>query len=485
MKLDYLLNGLEYILLQGNIEKEISDISYNSDEIKPDNIFVCIKGMKEDGHNYISEAIEKGAAALIVQKDIKASENITVIKVEDTRKALAYISAAFFGYPAEKLKKIAITGTKGKTTTSYMIKNVLEKSGIKTGLIGTIETIIGVNKVNNNNTTPQSYIIHKYFREMADEGCQAVVMEVSSQALMMKRTEGIIFDYAVFTNIQQDHIGENEHKDFADYMRCKALLFKQCKKAIVNIDDEHTKDILKDTKCEVETFGFSDKADFKAENTELFAENGLLGVKYDLIQKERFKVKCPISGKFNVYNSLAAICIADNFNIDFNKIQDGLEATKVKGRMEFVKVSEDFTVIIDYAHNAMSLKSLLENLREYKPNRLICMFGCGGNRSRFRRFEMGEISSRLADLTVVTSDNPRYEKPEDIIQDIIEGIKKADGKYMVISDRKEAIKYCLLNAEKGDIIVFAGKGHEDYQEIKGRKYPMDERVIISEILNNL
>jgi UDP-N-acetylmuramoyl-L-alanyl-D-glutamate--2,6-diaminopimelate ligase len=425
---------------------------------------------------------EKGAAAVIVEKEVPVPENVTVIRTEDTRLALAVMSAAYFGHPAEKLTTIGITGTKGKTTTTYMIKSILENTGKKVGLIGTIETIIGDTVIPSNNTTPESYMIQKYFAQMAEEGCDCVVMEASSQGLMLNRMAGFTFDYGIFTNLEPDHIGGAEHKNFEDYLRCKSKLFKQCRVGLINIDDSHADEILEGRTCKVETFGFSKEADVRASYVKLVERPGYLGISYQVEGLMNLEVNMNVPGKFNVYNSLCAIALCRHFGVGSNEIISALKKVNVRGRVELVPVSDQYTLMIDYAHNAMSLESLLTTLKEYNPKRLVCMFGCVGNRSRDRRFEMGEVSSRLADLTVVTSDNPRWEKPQDIINDIITGVKKGPGKYVEIIDRKEAIKYCIEHTEIGDVIVLAGKGHEDYQEIKGVKYHMDDRELVADIL---
>ena len=481
-KLKDLLEHLDYQCLQGTTDKEITSVVYDSRKAEPGSLFLCIKGAVSDGHAYAKEVAEKGVSVLVVQDAVEVPEDVTVIQVENSRYAMACISAAWFDYPAKKLKTIGITGTKGKTTTTYLVKSILENAGHKTGLIGTIETIIGEEHIPSANTTPESYLVQQYFAKMAEAGCDSVVMEVSSQGLMLHRTAGFTFDIGIFTNLEPDHIGPNEHKDFEDYLRCKALLFKQCKTGIFNADDQHLEQILEGHTCEVETFGFSEKADLRAENTRLVTGKGTLGIHYDVKGLMDFSVEIDLPGKFSVYNSLTAIAVCRHFNVTEENIQKALKQAKVKGRIEMVKVSDDFTLMIDYAHNAMSLESLLTTLKEYKPNRLVCLFGCGGNRSKLRRYEMGEVSGKLADLTIITSDNPRNEEPQEIINDIKVGIGKTDGKYVEIIDRKEAIAYAIHHGQPGDIVVLAGKGHEDYQEIKGKKYPMDERVLIQEIL---
>lgn len=482
MKLTKLLERLDYEVVQGNDEIEITELTNDSRTVCEGSVFVCISGAVVDGHEFVKEVAKKGAAAVIVEKEVEAPKNVTVIQVRDTRYALALASAAYFGYPAESLKVIGITGTKGKTTTTYMVKSILEGVGHKVGLIGTIEAIIGDKVIPAKNTTPESFTIHQYFRKMVDAGCDAVVMEVSSQGLMLHRTAGIPFEIGIFTNLGEDHIGPNEHKDFEDYKRCKGLLFKQCKIGIANVDDAYFEDVFRDAACQIETFGFSERADLRATGTKLVSRPGYLGVSYHVSGLMDFDVEIDIPGTFSVYNSLTAIAVCRHFDVPVEMIKGALKVAKVKGRIEMVKVSDDFTLMIDYAHNAMSLESLLTTLKEYNPKRLVCLFGCGGNRAKARRYEMGEVSGKLADLTIITSDNPRFEEPQDIINDIKTGIEKTDGEYVEICDRKEAIRYAIEHAKVGDVIVLAGKGHEDYQEIKGVKYDMDERVLIAEVV---
>ena len=483
-KLSYLVEKITYQCVQGSLDKDISAICYDSRKIGPGALFVCIEGANFDGHSVAAEMAEKGAACLVVSKDVELPKDCdaTVIRVENTRYAMAFISAAYFGYPAEKMKIIGITGTKGKTTTTYMVRSILENAGLKVGLVGTIETIIGEERIPALNTTPESYVLQEYFARMAEAGCDAVVMEVSSQGLMMHRTQGFVFDLGIFTNLEPDHIGPNEHSSFEEYMACKGLLFKQCRVGIVNADDKHVNELLQDHTCKVETYGFKEGADLRAEDVQLYRENGELGVKFQVKGCFNTDIKVPSPGRFSVYNALTAIAICRHFDVSDERMKEALLKAHVKGRIEMIPVSPDFSLMIDYAHNAMALESLLTTLKEYQPKRLVCLFGCGGNRSKLRRYEMGEVSGRLADLTIITSDNPRFEKPEDIIADIRTGIGRTAGEYVEIANRKEAIAYAIGNAQAGDIIVLAGKGHEDYQEIEGKKYPMDERVLIREIL---
>lgn len=485
MRLTQLLERLKYEVSQGSDGIDVTELINDSRKVTEGSVFVCISGAVSDGHAYAGDVAEKGAAALVVEKDVDVPENVTVIRVEDTRYALALMSAAYFGYPAEKLKVIGITGTKGKTTTTYMVKSILEGVGHKVGLIGTIEALIGGRSIPANNTTPESYTIHKYFAEMVEAGCDSVVMEVSSQGLMLHRTAGIMFEIGIFTNLGEDHIGPNEHKDFEDYKRCKGILFTQCRLGIANVDDPWYEDVFKGATCKVETFGFTEKADLRAVDIEHITRPGYLGVRYHVSGLMDFDVEIDIPGDFSVYNSLTAIAVCRHFDVPVENIQKALKVAKVRGRIEMVKVSDEFTMMIDYAHNAMSLESLLHTLRDYKPERIVTIFGCGGNRSKTRRYEMGEVSGRMSDFTIITSDNPRFEEPQDIIDDIITGIKKTDGEYIAVCDRKEAIRYSIEHGRPGDVIILAGKGHETYQEIKGVKYDMDDRILVKEVLEEM
>ena len=487
MKVFELVKDFEYEVINGDLNREISTLVSDNRKLTKDCVFVCIEGANFDVHSVVNDAFKCNAAAVIVMKNVEVPENINtaVIKVKDTREALALASAAYFSYPTKEIKVIGVTGTKGKTTTTYLIKSILENAGYKVGLIGTIETIIGDEHIPSKNTTPESYVLQETFRKMADNGIEVCVMEASSQGFLMKRTLGTEFEIGIFTNLEPDHIGPNEHDSFENYMECKSMLFRQCKAGILNADDEHLEGILKGHTCEVFTYGMSENADYRASNVKLFEEKGVLGISFSVNGRINTDVAIDMPGKFSLYNALTAVSVCSYLGIKEDAIKSALKSAKVKGRIEMVPVSDDFTLMIDYAHNAMALESLLTTLKEYESGRLVCVFGCGGNRAKSRRFEMGEVSGRLADFTIITSDNPRFEEPLDIIADIVTGIEKTDGEYIKIPDRKEAIKYAIENGRKGDIIVLAGKGHEDYQEIKGVKYPMDERVLISEVLEEL
>ena len=484
MKLFELIKGLTYELLSGSENTEVKDIKNDSRKVNDGDLFFCISGAVSDGHKYAEDVINKGASVLVVEKtpDIKVPDNVTVIKVDNSRFAMGYISSRFYGDPSKKLTVIGITGTKGKTTTTYMIREMLEAAGKKTGLIGTIEIIDGVNRIHAQNTTPESIVLHKTLKDMVDNGLDAVVMEVSSQGLMLDRVSGVDFDYGIFTNLSKDHIGPNEHKTFEEYMMWKAKLFTLCKVGIFNSDDAYTDEMLKDATCEKVTYGMKPDADYVADSYKLYNKDGVLGIEYDLKGRKNADIIVDLPGEFSVHNSLAAIAVADLMGVPMEDIKAILKGIKVRGRVEMIPISDEFTIMIDYAHNAMALESLLTALKAYNPKRLVTLFGCGGNRSKDRRYEMGEVSGNISDFTIITSDNPRNEEPLDIINDIKIGMAKTDGDFIEIPDRKEAVRYAIMNAKTGDVIVLAGKGHEDYQEIKGVKYHMDERDLIKEVL---
>jgi len=488
MKLRKICEEIEYTLLQGSLETEVRDIIYDSRKIAPETMFVCMVGAVTDGHKYIPDAVEKGASVIVLEKEEEAAqipENITVLKVESARLALALMSAALFDHPARKLVTIGLTGTKGKTTTTYMIKKVLEMAGKKVGLIGTIGAMIGEEHLPSKNTTPESYELHRMFAAMVEAGCEYVVMEVSSQGLKLDRTAGILFDYGIFTNLSPDHIGPAEHASFEEYMECKSLLFRQCRIGIVNADDEHVDGILKGHTCEVKTFSAEKEADLMASDIGFINEDGKLGMHFKVSGCMDCQAKVHIPGRFSVYNSMVTMLVCHLAGISDEAILEGLSKVQVKGRVEMLPVSKDYTLIIDYAHNEVSTRSVLTTLMEYHPKRLICVYGGGGNRSKLRRYDMGEVTGEMADLCVLTCDNPRDEEIRDINNDIKVGLARSNGKYIEIDDRKEAIAYCMKNAKPGDMIVLLGKGHEDYQEIKGVKYHFDEREAVAEILDEM
>lgn len=484
MKLLQICQDIDIVCLQGSMFVEVEDIIYDSRKIRQGTMFVCMVGTVTDGHKYIPDAIAKKASVIIIEREEEAlqiPEDITVLKVNSTRNALALMSAAFFGYPSRRLITIGLTGTKGKTTTSYMIKSVLEEAGKKVGLIGTNGIMVCDEIFPTKNTTPESYEIHKIFSTMVKAGCEYVVMEVSSQGLKLDRVAGITFDYGIFTNLSLDHIGPAEHLCFEEYMLCKSLLFQQCKIGIINIDDEYWKDVLQEHTCEIKTISMVKNADLTADEIRYLDKEGRLGVQFVTEGCMNVVAQVYIPGLFSVYNSLITMLTCHLMGITDMDILQGLIKVQVKGRVEIVPISKDFKIIIDYAHNEVSTRSVLTTLLEYNPKRLICVYGGGGNRSKIRRYDMGKVTGELADLCVLTCDNPRDENILDINNDIKVGLSVSNGKYIEIEDRKEAIKYCIKNASIGDMIVLLGKGHENYQEIKGVKYYFDERKAIAEI----
>ena len=485
MILSELFKDIKYSLVKGEMENAINDIVYDSRKAKEGTMFMAIVGSQVDGHDYIEDAIKNGSKVILISKDINVDDDVTVIKVDDTRKILSKLSMRLFKFPQSKMKTIAITGTKGKTTTSFMIKKILEVAGYKCGLIGTTGIYIGDKMYPAKNTTPESYETIKYMNEMVKKKMDFMVMEVSSQALKYDRVNDIIFDYGIFTNLSQDHIGENEHDSMEDYISSKAKLFNQCNYGIFNIDDLHFYDMVQGGDATINTYGYDDRADLKAKSMKLIREKGFIGIELetDGVIKDKFKISTP--GKFSSYNAMAAIMVCHMIGIDVKYMKEALSNFSVKGRVEPVHVSPDFSLLIDYAHNGVSTESILSTIREYKPERIVTIFGCGGNRSKDRRYEMGEMAGKYSDFCIITEDNNRFEEFDDIAKDILVGMNKTNCEYIIIPDRKEAIKYAIVNGKKGDIIMLIGKGHEDYKEIKGVRYPFDERLIIKEILEEI
>lgn len=480
MKLSKLLEGIPYSLVQGSIEEEITDIVYDSRKVREGCIFVCIKGSNLDSHTLIPEVIRKGVRAIMVERTVRVSEDVTVIRTESSRESMALAAANLFDFPFKKMCMIGITGTKGKTTTSFMIKEMLERNGQQVGTIGTIGAFIKDKKIETHNTTPESYELYKIFAEMVDAGCTHCVMEVSSQGLKQNRVSGIQFDIGIFTNFSEDHIGPTEHATMDEYLYCKSLLFRQCNLGIINIDDPAYVELLEDATCDLLTFGKDEKADLRFSNPELLIREDLFGASFDVSGKIETHVELVMPGKFNVYNSLAALSVSYALGCDLEKTLEAFRRVSVRGRVEVVPVSKDYHVIIDYAHNEEEVRSLLSIIKEYNPTRLICIYGGGGNRAKSRRYSMGELCGELAELSILCADNPRDEEVSDINKDIIVGITKANGKFIEIEDRKEAIYYALDHAEKGDLILLLGKGHEEYQEVKGKKYRFSEREVLEQ-----
>ena len=490
MELKAILAGLDNLKVKGNLDIDIPNISNNSKKVQKGDMFVAIKGFDFDGHEHIEEAIDNGARVIMAQEGeidknfLKTNlDNVTLILTNDTRYALAIAACNFYKNPSKKVKLIGVTGTKGKTTTTYMIKDILEKQGIRVGLIGTVASYVGGKKIADNDiTTPESLQLQEIFSKMVEEKCEVIVMEVSSQSLKLDRVAGCDFDYGIFTNLAEDHISEKEHNDIEDYFNSKLKLFKMCKKGFVNADDIYAAMVPKLVpECQITTFGIDNHCDVLAKD--ITVTNQYVDYKVKIGDRnERIKVSIP--GRFSVYNSLVAIAVAMQFGCSNENIKEALINIRVPGRSELVDNKLGLTIMIDYAHTPESLEKILSTVKIYTKGRVISVFGCGGDRDKRKRPMMGEVSGRVADYTILTSDNPRTEEPQAIINDIEEGIKATNGKYECIVDRVEAIKKAIKMANKNDIIVLAGKGHEITPEINKKKYPFDERIIVNEIIEN-
>ena len=486
MNLNSIIFGIEGLKAKGNLDIEINNISNDSREIKQNDLYIAIKGFDTDGHKYIKSAIQNGAIAVMIDEDMikdvikDIKEGITIITAKDTREATAICACNFYDNPSRKMQLIGITGTKGKTTTTFMIKSILEKQGIKTGLIGTIASYSGNKKLEDSDrTTPDSIKLQKLFSQMVEDGCKACVMEVSSQSLKLHRVDGCDFNIGVFTNFSEDHISTKEHPDMEDYFNSKVKLFNMCKYGFINIDDLHTikiPDLC--PKCMIKTYGIDNECDMLAKDITI--TNSYVDFRVKINGKNE-RIKTDIPGRFSVYNSLAAMSVAEKLGCSTENIKEALEKVKVPGRSELVDNSLGLTIMIDYAHSPESLENILQAVKSYTRGRVISVFGCGGDRDNAKRPIMGAISGKIANYTIITSDNPRTEEPEKIVEQIEEGIKKTNGKYECIVDRTEAIKKAMKMANKNDIIVLAGKGHETYQEINHEKHHYDEREIIKNI----
>ncbi len=480
MNLEQIIKDYKFNSVDGKKNIDIKKIENDSRLVEKGDMFIAEKGYTVDGHEYIEDAISNGAIAVVTEKEI-LDHDITWIQVENSVEAMAKFSSNFYQRPWEKMNMIGITGTNGKTSTSYFLKSIFDQSSKKTGIIGTNGALVGDEHININNTTPNSLTTHRLLDHMYKEGVDKCIMEVSSHALDLERVKYMEFDTGLFTNISKDHL--DYHGTMENYFRAKAKLFEKTKKYnIINIDDPYGKKILAEIKSKVPTitYGIKERADIRATNI----EHGLSFIKFDLNFKEdmvRIKINTP--GEFSVYNALAAASLAYASNIELGQVKKGLESLKgVRGRFELVPTARDYNVIIDFAHTADGLEKVLRVIDEFAKGRKIVLFGAGGNRDKTKRPEMGETVAKHADLSIVTSDNPRDEDPEMIIDDVLKGTKLSGGEFVKIVDRKEAIIYALENAEKNDIILLAGKGHELYTMIKGEKIPFDERQIVLDYL---
>ena len=480
MLLEKILEGLEGIRCNEEIvDVEIASIAYDSRKVTRGSLFVCVEGYRQDGHEYVDDAIRKGAIAILACKEIEVPKEVILIKHHNTRKALAEVSSNFYQSPTKKINLIGVTGTKGKTTTTFMIKSMLEQKGHKVGLIGTIANYVGEKIIPSERTTPESLELQQMFLEMKEQGVDSVVMEVSSHSLDLYRVHACEFDVGVFANLSRDHL--DFHMNFENYFDAKSKLFDICKYGVVNIDDQYGRRILEESKCETISFGIENESNVRAENIKISPE----GTRFEVVDKrsnEKIEISVPIPGRFSAYNALAAIAACQRYDISVENIINGLKSLKVPGRAETVETNGEVAVVVDYAHSPDSLENILQAVNAYATGRIVVIFGCGGDRDRTKRPIMGEIAGKLAGFTVITSDNPRTEDPDAIIAEIEEGIKKTRGEYIIISDRRKAIEYAIKNFRKDDVILIAGKGHETYQIFKDRTIHFDDREAALEVM---
>ena len=480
MLLRELLTGLPAAAeTRGDLDTRIDTLVTNSRDQSVNGLFFCISGLRFDAHDFAAQAVENGCVALVVERFVDAP--VTQVKVENARSAMSYIAAAFYGYPARKLRMVGVCGTKGKTTTSYLVKAILEQAGFKTGLIGTTGNMIGQKHLPSNMTTPDPVDLHRCLRQMVDEGVEVVSMEVSAHAVAMHRLDGVTFEAACYTNLSQDHL--DYFGTMEKYFETKKSFFLngQVQNAALNDDDETSESIRRDLSIPFLTFGISAEADVFARDIEI-SENG---VAFSILLRgvEEMPIRMHLTGMFNVYNALAAASLAMILGIDRESIRQGLESVQnVPGRVEVLDTNTPYKVILDYAHSPDALENVLKTIRAFTRSRLIALFGCGGDRDHGKRPIMGEIVGRLADFAILTSDNPRTEDPESILRSIEAGMKKTQGQYVVIENRREAIRYALEMGREGDVIILAGKGNETYQDIMGVKRPFDEKVVVRELL---
>lgn len=480
MELKKLLEGLHYEIIKGKNDGEVKNVNYDSRKVLQGDLFVCIKGFTSDGHKFASKAIENGAKYIVCEEIVDCNDDITVIKVEDSRKALAVIGSNFYENPKDKLKIIGVTGTNGKTTTAFMIKSILENAGKKVGLIGTIANYIGDKKLDTERTTPESLELHELFSKMVKENVEFCVMEISSHSLELDRVYGIRFQSGLFTNLTRDHL--DFHKTFENYYKAKFKLFPRSEQSIINIDTDWGKRVVED----LEALDIKNYKTYSLKEGNIIAkdivEHGM-DTKFTVdLDGEKEEMLLPIPGNYNIYNALGAILACKNAGLKLREIKEGLKDVSVPGRCERVmkNMNIPYEILIDYAHTPDGLLNILETCREFTKGRLISVFGCGGDRDKLKRPEMGDIGTRLSDIAIITSDNPRTEDEESIIEDIIKGVK--EGEYIKITNRREAIKKALEIAKKDDVILIAGKGHETYQILKTGKIHFDEREVIEEIL---
>lgn len=491
MKLQEIMHNVQFSLYRDNWDSikdnDILDITYNSSNSKPGFIFIALVGETVDGHNYALDAYNRGCRIFILQHDLdELHDDCIKIIVENTRTTLSRISANFFRNPSKELTIIGITGTKGKTTVTNYISTVLNSAGVNTGVIGTNGTFYNGKFEKTVNTTPESYELHRLFRTMLDEGVKAVTMEVSSGGLMMHRVDDVDFDIAIFSNLSEDHIGPKEHPSFEHYLSCKAKLFTMCRYGIINCDDPYANEIIKNATCHIDTFSINNESNLHATDIEYSNSLSSIGVDFN-VQTSKGKTKFHICspGTFSIYNALAVIGVCRRLGIDSQTVVDALSDAKVDGRVQVLPALPYATIIIDYAHNGMSLETILNTLKEYKPNRILCLFGSVGGRTVGRRKELGDVAAKYCDISVLTSDNPDFEDPLNIIKDIEASFINTGAKYIIEPDREKAIKKIIHLAQEGDIVLLAGKGHEKYQLIKGERVPFDEAKIATNAADEL
>lgn len=481
MKLHEILNDVKILGKSGDLNIEISGIAYDSRKVKPGFLFVCIDGVEDDGHKYINKAWENGAVAAVVTREVEDNGK-TVVITGDSRYALARCSATFYKNPSREMELLGITGTKGKTTTSFMIKAILDRAFGDCAIMGNLGIDYKDVHIGTSQNTPQSVDLQQVLREMVDAGVNRCIMEVTSMGLSQLRTGFTEYSIGMFTNLSRAHIGKREHDSFDDYLAAKAMLFSMCKKGIVNIDDAHSKFIIESAKCPITTLSAMGPADVTATDIKMRGDGSSFVFKG--FGKE-FDIELEMPGMFNVYNALFAATAGLMCGADSRHVKEGIKNVVVPGRCEKQDIDTDYSVIIDYAHSPDSLEKLLEAMQEFSEGRVVSVFGCGGDRDNTMRPMMGEISGKKADFTIITSDNPRFEEPAEIIRQIEAGIKKTEGIYTCIEDRTDAIEYALRNAKKNDLIILAGKGHETYLDKMGKKTHYDEREIVLEVLNKL
>ncbi len=473
------------IVFQGLFDAEAEDIVYDSRKARAGTVFVALRGAKTDGHRFVCSAYAQGCRMFVCEDEQSLPEDAAVVYVRDTSEALAQLSAAFFDFPAKKLKLIGITGTKGKTTTAYIIRHILEKNGRRAGMIGSLGVYYADKYIHTANTTPESYLLHKYFAQMSACGTEYCVMEVSSQAYLCKRVFGITFDIGVFTNLYRgDHIGPGECRDFDHYRECKGNLPACSHLSVINADDEYAPYFLSRAAGQTVTYGMNNPADLTAYAQSLWKEKSSFGISFTVAgEGGRVKVSSRIPGRYSIYNILAAFAVCSRLGLTYEQCAKSVRDCSVKGRFETVDALPWCTCIVDFAHNDVSLRNVLTAVREYEPERLIVLFGSVGGRTELRRGAMGRVAAELADFAVITSDDPDFEDPMKIASDIEKGLGNLP--HEVISDRRRAVEWTLRNSRAGDVIVFAGKGHQDYDLVRGKKLPYDERKTIEECAAHL